>query len=45
MGESGVVQHVPPDGAGGDERWQRLTDDPDLRGVEVIGSKTDGPWQ
>jgi len=25
--------------------WQRLTDEPDIRGVEVIRSKTTGPWQ
>jgi len=39
------VQHIPPDGFGGNERWQRLTDEPDIRGIEVIRSMTRGPWQ
>jgi hypothetical protein len=37
-------QHKPPDGSGV-ERWQRLTDDPDIRGVEVTRSQTAGSWQ
>jgi hypothetical protein len=39
------VQHIPPSGSSGDDRWQRLTDDPDIRGVEVIRSNANGPWQ
>lgn len=40
------VQHIPPDGNRDYEQWQRLTDDPGIRGVEVIHRlKTDGPWQ
>ena len=30
---------------GGNQGWQRLTDEPDIRAVEVIRSTTDGPWQ
>jgi hypothetical protein len=30
---------------GGNQGWQRLTDEPDIRGVEVIRFNTDGPWQ
>src|SRR5690349_8161817 len=39
------IQHIPPDGSRGDERWNRLTDDPGIGGVEVIRSMTNGPWQ
>src|SRR5262245_48567721 len=39
------IEHIPRDASRGDERWQRLTDDPDIGGVEVIRSMTDGPWQ
>ena len=30
---------------GGNQGWQRLTDEPDIRAVEVIRLNTDGPWQ
>jgi hypothetical protein len=39
------VRHIPSNGSSGDERWQRLTEDPDIRGVEVIQLKPNGPWQ
>jgi hypothetical protein len=39
------VQRIPPDDVGGNERWQRLTDEPDIRGVEVVRTRTKGPWQ
>jgi hypothetical protein len=39
------IQYTPLDGLRHDERWQRLTDDPEIRGVEVIRSKSNGPWQ
>jgi hypothetical protein len=41
---SEVGQILSPD-FGGNQGWQRLTDEPDIRAVEVIRLNTDGPWQ
>jgi hypothetical protein len=30
---------------GGNQGWQRLTDEPDIRDVEVVRLNSDGPWQ
>jgi hypothetical protein len=38
------VQHISLDEYGV-ERWRRLTDESDIRGVEVIRSNSKGPWQ
>lgn len=39
------VQYFPPDGLRDYERWQRLADDTDISGVEVVRTSTTGPWQ
>ena len=38
------VQHIPRDASTDYDRWQRFTDDPGIRGVEVLRSNADGPW-
>jgi hypothetical protein len=38
------VRRVPNDEADGDEGWQRLTDEPDVRGVESIRQGDLDPW-
>lgn len=36
---------VPDDEVDGVEGWHRLTDDPDVRGVEAVRPEDGGPWQ
>jgi len=40
------VRRVPDDEVDGDEGWERLTDDPDVRGVEAVKvGEEEWPWQ
>lgn len=38
----GVQQVSPP---GPEEAWERLTDDPDVRGIETVRADETGGWQ
>ena len=41
----GVVRRVPADEVDGVEGWDRLTNEPELRGIEAIRNESEGPWQ
>ena len=41
----GEVRRVPADELDGVEGWDRLSDDPEIRGVEAIRAESNGPWQ
>src|SRR5262245_22472011 len=39
------VRAIPSDELDGDEGWERLTDEPDVRGVEAIRVFAEAPWE
>ena len=40
----GDIRRVPDDEVDGEEAWERLTDDPDVRGVEAVKLEASGDW-
>jgi hypothetical protein len=45
MNDVDAVRHLPPDDVDGEEDWERLTDEPDVRGVEATrGRDPEWPW-
>ena len=41
----GEVRRVPAGEVDGVEGWDRLTDDPEIRGVEAVRNQSEGSWQ
>jgi hypothetical protein len=42
---SAEIRFVPAAGAEAGEAWERVTDDPDVRGVDAVRTDAAGGWQ